>query len=208
MYKVVQSCVDNSYSLSKLISNLDYSTIIVINNSKTDSIEHKNNITYIHTTDNSYELSAFKQIYNHLSFFNKYDQFLFLHDTIEFGPQFEHKLTQAQTLLSSRKFDWAPLSYNFQCMMGIGHIDFVKDKFGIYNSLPNISKRDAIDIEWYKGQYADYSLHNLAKYPAPLGRNPKVINKQTDFLHYKNRTKIYFESLDLYKYYNHPKKFL
>lgn len=181
---------------------------MIVNNSINNIIEHRDSIIYIHTTDNIYELSAFKQIYNSLSLFDKYDKFLFLHDTIEFGSNFNNKLIETEKLLDSRYFDWAPLSYNFQCMMGIGHIDFIKNKFGIYNSLPIISKQDAIDIEWYKGQYADYSLHNLVKYPAPLGRNPKVINKQTDFLHYKNRTKIYFESLDLYKYYNHPKKFV
>lgn len=207
MYVIIQSCVGYEKYLYNLIDQLDSfnsNIIVILNSSSKDKlVEDKYHI--IHTTNNSFELSSFTQIYTYRSVFNTYDKFLFLHDTVKLGPQFKSKLDNIDSILDTQDFDWAPLSYNFQCMMGIAHKNFIEDKFGIYATLPSITKKDAIDIEWGRGTYSDYSLINLSTKPRVLGRNPKVKNSCINYLDMDERVEIYFESVDLYKYFKNPK---
>lgn len=207
MYIVIQSCVGYEKYLHNLLNEFELlfnDLIVILNNSSQDKISIDKHYT-IFTTNNNFELSAFSQIYTHLSVFNKYDKFLFLHDTVKLGPQFQNKLNNINSILDTQDFDWAPLSYNFQCMMGIAHKSFIENKWKIYTTLPTLSKKDAIDIEWAKGEYADYSMINLSEKPRLLGRNPRVKNSAINYLDGEERVEIYFESLDLYKYFKNPK---
>jgi len=122
MYVVIQSCFGYENYLNYILQQLEHlniqDIILVYNRAKSNNIEYSKHIK-IFTTDNLYELSSFKQLAIHHNNFNKFDKFLFLHDTVDFGPNFKAKLEKINSLLDSRSFDWAPLAYNFQCMMGI-----------------------------------------------------------------------------------------
>ena len=210
MYFVIQSCFDYQTYLSHILEQLDSigiqdNIIIVYNKAPNNSIQ-QNKYTQIFTTDNLYELSSFKQLAIHYNLFKQFDKFLFVHDTVSLGEQFENKLKIVNSLLDNRPFDWAPLAYNFQCMMGIAHIDFIKKEWTKFLSLPSsITKQEAIDVEWCTGTYENYCMRNLCDIPYLIGRNPKVKRSKINWLGLEERTEIYFESLDLYKYYKHPK---
>ena len=91
-------------------------------------------------------------------------------------------------------------------MMGIAHIDFIKNYWSKFLELPStITKDDAIQTEWCRGNYQDYCMSNICSVPYIIGPNPKVKRSKMDWLGLGERTEIYFESLDLYKYYKHPK---
>lgn len=211
MYIVIQSCFGYEkylYNILKQLAQFSLIDIIIIYNQAKNNNIIQDKYYNIFTTDNFYELSSFKQIFLNYQFLDKFKKFLFLHDTINLGSDFLNRLHRINNLLDSRSFDWAPLSTNYQCMMGIADRNFIIDKFGIYTKLPNISKKDAIDIELGRGIYADYSLRYLSENPIPLGGNPRVKNSKSSFLDGNERVEIYFESLDLYKYFKYPKIFV
>lgn len=209
MYLVIQSCSGYDTYLNYLLKQLKnifiQDIIIVLNKSKYNLLQ-QDNYNRIFTTDNLYELSSFKQLAIHHNSFSKFDKFLFLHDTVSLGQNFKHKLEAINKLLETRSFDWAPLSYNFQCMMGIANIDFIKNYWSKFLTLPStINKYDAIQTEWCRGDYEGYCMSNICNIPYLIGPNPKVKRSKINWLDLGERTEIYFESLDLYKYYKHPK---
>lgn len=205
MYIIIQSCIGYEKSLNNILpqlSNLQQEDIIVVlNKSQENNIYTKNNI-FIETKNNNFELTSFAEIYKNINIFDKYDKFLFLHDTIDLGPSFLEKLSYVKNNLNYYNFDWAPLSANFQSMFGIATKNFIIEKFKVFDLLSPISKQDAIDMEWGTGRFGVYSIRNICKKPLILGPKPVTVSEDVSFLNSdKKRVKIYFESLDIYKYY-------
>lgn len=206
LYIVIQTCKGYEKSINNLLNQLNelnFNKNIIIVENKNDFEEViQNDITYIKTIKNNFEMTMFAKIYEHIESFSDNNLFLFLHDTIELHESFKEKIFNLVEILNKEEFDYAPLSKNFQSCQGFAKTKFIKEKFGVFSEIDSVTKEEAIDWEWGKGKYANINLSKLSQNTKFIGEMPILIDSNTSFLDstYK-RTKIFFDSIGIYKYY-------
>lgn len=209
-YIVIQTCKGYEKALENLLSQLHenkiYKNIIVVEGkNEKDEIVKLDQITFIKTTKNNFDLTMFGKIYELIDQFTEHDLFLFLHDTIELTGDFYFKINKLNEIIKNHSldFDFFPLAENFQSAQGFATRNFIKDKFKPFLDIEYISKDEAIEWEWGYGKYEKISIRNMCKTVGSLVSNQtNILELESYFLNTKHpRAKCYYESLGIIKYY-------
>lgn len=212
---VVQSFdINNNIWYNQLITQLlqtDFDIIVVVSKSCDELITKFGKITYIYTQDNLYEYISFKKIHEYRE--HEYiidDMYFFLHDTCQCGNEFNVRLKNIYSIMSTKSFDYAPIGINRK--FAKDYHNKYKTKFNIcicsfkfmsnenFNKLFNdeISKKTAVAIELGNHLFSFRMWNNVIVDESIISQ--VIQSKRWKVINGKKKLHNYIPIIDLHKY--------